>query len=145
MMQVIPFSVNHVVSIDMREHEAWITQDVLAQFAQEHAKRGQGYSMVEGGCIVACGGVDVVWKGVGEAWTILSRHIDRFKLSLHKSALRCIGEVTETYRLHRVQAHVIKGDEKAMRWINRLGFHPEAVLTAYGPNREDYIVYARLT
>lgn len=145
MMHVVPFSVNHVVSIDMREHEAWITRDVLSQFAQEHAKRGQGYSMVEGDCIVACGGVDVIWQGVGEAWTILSRHAENHKLSLHRTVLRCLNEIINSHRLHRVQAHVLKGDERAINWIIRLGFHPEAVLESFGLNREDYIVYARLT
>lgn len=145
MMQIIPFSVNHVVSIDMRDHETWASREMLEEFAQEHMRRGGGYSMVDDGKIIACGGVDVVWQGVGEAWTILSRHIEQHKLSLHRTTRCFLDNLIHMRRLHRVQAHVLKADERAVRWINALGFHAEAVLESFGPNREDYILYARLT
>ncbi len=97
------------------------------------------------GLTVASGGIDLMWDGVGEAWTIISRHIEKYRFSVHKAVKRYLEETTKEKNLHRVQAHVLRGDETAMRWIVRLGFHPEGLCKKYGPGGEDYILYARLS
>lgn len=143
-MHLIPFTPDHILAIDTPLLATYSRDDIYSA-AKDHAVRGECYTLSGDGLIVACGGVDVMWEGVGEAWTILSRHIVRYKKSLHRTTRECLEDIIDCNHLHRVQAHVLSTDATAIRWIERLGFHREGLCGRYGPHREDYLLYARLT
>lgn len=47
-------------------------------------------------------------------------------------------------KIHRLQMTTIVGWDILPRWARLLGFEYEGKLKAYGPNREDHLVYGRI-
>lgn len=92
--------------------------------------------------IVGCGGVIDIWRGVGHAWLLVSKEAEKNPFA----SLIVSREVMEAMfddGYHRIQATVLNGFQKAMRFIEFLKFKPESILKNYGPNKEDFIMYAR--
>ena len=94
--------------------------------------------------IVACGGIVLHWKGVGEAWGFTSDLVERYRIAWFREVERMIESVALACKLHRVHCAVITTDEKAIAFIERLEFELEGEFEWYGPNKESYYIYRRL-
>ena len=55
-----------------------------------------------------------------------------------------LDHIQEDFHLHRLQASVRGQDKIANRFVKWLGFKEEGIMERYGPNKADYIRYARL-
>ena len=110
-------------------------------FAGKLLLRGPAWTVLEDDRILACYGIVPICKGCGEAWAILAPEV-RERPFLFKFAIRSFATIRASGLYHRIQAHVDANHAGAVRLVEHLGFRKEAVLEAYGPNKETYFLYA---
>jgi len=94
-------------------------------------------------CLGAVGGT-VLWAGVAEVWAIFSKHIYTCPVQFTKGVLSVIQDYEQALTLHRVQAYVLEGEAMAYRWATTLGFASEGLLKAFGEDRRNYNIMARV-
>lgn len=105
--------------------------------------RHPGITLLAGAQVVACGGVVIIWPGVGEAWMRTSPLIERHPLAVLRLTKQFLASAVAGLKLRRLQCTVRKGYEPAIKWAERLGFSSEGVLRGFGPDGEDYIMFSR--
>ncbi len=134
-----------IVNGGLCEDDRWITEDRSAEACcRAFELGGPAYTLFDGdGRVIACGGVYLVRKGVGEAWTLVSSRATGMALAIHKTTVRILGRIIETYDLERVQA--VTKENHGRKWLKALGFHCE---TPEGMERyaggATYFMYARV-
>lgn len=89
---------------------------------------------------VAVFGAVIFWKGVAEAWSIITDDARRYKINITKAALAFFDIIHILYDLHRIQITVKKDDDRAVAWATYLGFEPEGLLRAYSSDKEDLYI-----
>ncbi|MBG0776972.1 MAG: hypothetical protein H0S85_11140 [Desulfovibrionaceae bacterium] len=108
------------------------------------ALRGPALTLTAHGHVAACAGVALFWPGVGEGWCAPSAWALAHPLSFNRAARAVLEHLARTAGLHRLQAHVLAHDRRALRWIAWLGFEPEGECPGYGPYGENVIRFRRL-
>lgn len=95
---------------------------------------------------LACFGVMPVWRGVGQAWAVLSEEILKdHPICLSRSAKMWLEHVERREKLRRIQAAVAVGHTSGQHWIQWLGFRYEGLMLNYGlGGRGDFHLYARV-
>jgi hypothetical protein len=104
---------------------------------------GPSYTGIIDGEVAICAGVVILWPGVGEAWIAAAPLVYQYPLFLHRNVTRMLDRIIAEYNLHRVQAIVTHDFVRGQRWIERIGFKREGMLTQYLPDKTDCIRYAR--
>ena len=146
MMEVVPFEASHLGSIQPR----WpFTLDAagneeLMERAASTAGAGPAWTAVVEDEPVACGGIVLLWPGVGEAWTFAGAGLDRSGLAFHRAVTAELETICRQHRLHRVQAACHANHKQGRRWLNLLGFREEGLMQFYGPHGHDFIRFARV-
>lgn len=102
-------------------------------------------ALVEHDLVVAIVGGNVLWNGVVHVWAVTTDHVPRFKKAVHAQVKNLLEAATISHEVHRFEATVRDDYEVGKKWIERLGFVEEATLKKYGPDKTDYILYARTT
>jgi hypothetical protein len=105
---------------------------------------GAGFSMIEDGQCIGCGGVIPRWSGVGEVWIAVSENLRRRPLLLVKETLRVMDMLNTRSGFHRLQLHIPSTDTGLKRWAESLGFTFEGRMLQYGPDKRDHDLYARI-
>lgn len=106
---------------------------------------GPAYTARHSGKIIFCGGIRLMWEGVGEVWSIGDKVLARrYAKEVYLWQDELLKQEVKNRRFHRLQAHVVKKWKSACNFMERLGFAPEAVLYKYGPDGSDYVLYARI-
>lgn len=105
------------------------------------------YTAIYESAIVAVGGLQVKWEGVGLLWLILTA--DCKKYGIHSLfALEAIKEkmeyLIEKNNLWRAEAAVRTDFPQAIKMIEFLGFEREGLMRKYFPDRTDAILYSRI-
>lgn len=91
---------------------------------------------IEDNGLAACGGIQPLWEGVGNAWLMVKQDV-KVK-SLVETVIRYIFE--SNYR--RVQCVVQRDFSKGRRFVRWLGFRREGVLKEYTREGKDVVLYA---
>jgi len=107
-------------------------------------RSGPAFTVELGEEILACGGIVILWPGVGTTWMNVSDNISSHKIWFHRTVKRMLLQIISIYKLHRIDAAIRVGIERDEKWAYKLGFTPEGPLNAYGPNKEDYYRFVRL-
>ena len=103
------------------------------------------YTLMDGGEIMAIGGIlSHPWPGLGEVFFYKSPLYDQHVLPYTRMILKPLNMLQKQGKFHRLQASIPMSDHCAIRFIEFLRFKMEAVLSDYGPDREDYLHYVRL-
>jgi len=92
---------------------------------------------------VGCGGVVLLWRGVGEAWSLSAPGLGRHALGLHRIVAARLAAVRAEHALHRIQTSVHIDNTQGRRWAARLGFKEEGMMQGYGPLGDDFMRLAR--
>jgi hypothetical protein len=92
---------------------------------------------------VAVFGCMIMWKGVGEAWSILSDSSKRYPIALIRGARAFLDSCTSSYHLHRLQITVKTSDAVAIKFAYALKFIPECNMEKYSADQEDYTLFRR--
>jgi hypothetical protein len=115
-----------------------------AKWAAEHKEYGPAYTGTRNGEIIACGGIMILWPGVGEAWA-------NFGASARKSPkdiLYCIRKgldiITDAYELIRVQALATPDFPESIRFLKHLGFVEEGYFCKYWEDGRDAVMMAKV-
>lgn len=94
---------------------------------------------------ICVAGLVPIWHGRAEAWTCISRAVGRHEmLWLHKHVLAYLHDAQREERFRRIEAWTLNRFREGHRWLNMLGFEPEAVLRSYTPQGDDVMMYARI-
>lgn len=94
---------------------------------------------------IAVVGLQQLCPGVGEVWSVTSEAIHECPIAFHRSVLDVLHHYELKLELHRLQLTVRASFVDGIRWAKSLGFTQEAVMKKYGPNQEDYCLFARIS
>lgn len=112
----------------------------------ENMKReDRSFTLIDNGHLIVAGGIFEIWPGMGEAWLIPSDKIDNYKLKMIKTLRRHMDKIIAEDNLVRLQASVREDFPVAHRFIEFMGFKREGLMTNYGPDGANHILYARTT
>jgi hypothetical protein len=146
-INVVPFESYLLKVMDLYE----VDQELFTQFPDylsfinNAAKQGNGFAVCVDGKPMTCFGVVPLWKGVGEIWMIPDKFmLSKFKTKFHKGAFKFMLTTAKQLKLHRIQCTVKSNNTRAIKWIESMKFLKEGIVKQYGPDKEDYIMYARL-
>ncbi len=102
------------------------------------ANSGEAWTCVYNGRIVSCGGYELLWKGVGQAWFICVTDINLMVLKENK---RKFLKVVKNAELWRVQAPMSPDFGIGIRFTEYMGFEHEATLVKYNADKSDVLLY----
>lgn len=145
-VRVVPFRAEHLLDMHLREHDRRSVSAVpggLKALAPLWKAGGPAFTLLDGERTLACAGVLLPRRGLGEAWAVTSPGVERAALSLHRAAKRGLTEIIESRGLCRVQATVSMKNKAAIRWAERLGFEKEAVMRSF-VDEEAYVLYGKV-
>jgi hypothetical protein len=140
--QLEPFKAEHILDMKLAERSQIIFMipgllDAYETLEGSHTFRHEGR-------IFACGGVLKLWEGMGEAWFVLADDIDLPVFSVCAIVKDYVDSLIGT-KYRRLQATIKCDDDKAIRFIEWLGFEREGFMRQYGVEGADYYIYARGT
>ena len=100
----------------------------------------------DGEQIIAVGGINWYWEGVGEAWCILHERSQGCRFTTYR-ALRMMHKIllNRSKQFNRVQATVRTTWPEAIKMVEKLGYKREGLLKKYCPDGADVYMYAVTT
>ncbi len=105
------------------------------------------YTVIYEGQIVAVGGLQVKWEGVGMFWLILTADSKKFGIHGLRALFAIrekVAELIEKNNLHRAEAAVRVDFSRAIAMIESLGFEREGLMKQYYPDKTDSWLYAKV-
>ncbi len=146
MIELVDFNLEHVENIKKDDLDSNIFSFIgdLSKIAIGYAAGGPAITLIDGDEVLACGGVLKFWRGVGEAWLMVSPRGRTQVISLYRYMESFLALCGTKWGFHRVQASVYEKHDIAHRCAFRLGFIPEGMMIAHGPNKENFVRYVRL-
>lgn len=142
-MKLVNFKIEHFDRMDI-EPTSHLRREYRERY-EMYAQNGSAFTLLDKeGNILACGGVVVHWAGVGEVWILKSKSLSEHPVSAFRVGRFGIADALERLNLHRIQATVEAGDVLAQNYIEAFDFVLEGKLRCYGPEKQDYFLYARV-
>lgn len=139
------------------EDMLWIIQDGIKEFgikcipteqmvelAETREANGQCITGWVDGHVVGCGGIDMMWPGVGEVWMFLSYETDKYPVKAFRVIKKGIDKLIQDNDLWRCQAWCGKNFTQGHTLFRHLKFKPEGVAERYMSDGTDAILYARI-
>lgn len=90
--------------------------------------------------IIAIGGLNVIWEGRAELWSLISKYAGRYLFRVISIAQTLIQDSG----CKRIEATVDVGFESGVRFIKLLGFNMEGYLQSYRPDGKDVLLFTRI-
>ncbi len=118
-----------------------MSEDHIKELAQARENNGQCITGVVDGRIVGCGGIDLMWKGVGEVWIMLVSEVDKYPVKAYEVIRDGLDKLIKDNNLWRVQAWGRIGFDASHTLFRHLNFVPEGIARKYGHDGTDYILY----
>lgn len=142
-IEIIPFEVEHALNLDVRGFDKSMQNNKrFLEWAEMNCSGGPAFSGIMNDKIIGCGGVRIIWDGVGEAWALFSEDINRYTKEAYYYINKFLNIIIKDQNLHRVQAHIRTDVPVFARYIENLGFKREAVLEKFDTDKQDYYLYA---
>ncbi len=117
--------------------------DMVRDFAKaKEARDGPAMTAVLDGLIIGCGGLEICWPGMAEAWIVARADLDRKALSAARLVKRKLLEWAKEYSLVRIQAPLRTDFDLGIRFAEWLGFQYEGTLRKYHPDQCDAFLYS---
>ena len=144
--KVVPFSPFHASMMSLNEHEEATRRCVpdWLRRLEVQSTLGPCFTGLFYGKPMLSFGILPVWGGLAEAWMIPDRDIGRVAVPLCRLARAFFNHCETTMALRRIQILVRSPNVRAIDWAKFLYFEPEATLTAFGPDGENYLMMRRL-
>lgn len=105
------------------------------------------YVVIYEGSIVAVGGLQVRWEGVGLLWLILTANCKRDGIHGFRALYAIyerMEELIENNALHRAEAAVRTDFPQAIEMIEAFGFEREGIMRQHCPDKADSYLYSRI-
>ncbi|MCB1739056.1 MAG: hypothetical protein KDK91_01700 [Gammaproteobacteria bacterium] len=99
-----------------------------------------GVAVVSGDDVIACGGVTILWPGVGELWAAFDAGHPQ-AAAAHVALVRAYRKGRDDLGLWRCQATIDAHNDVALLYASRAcwGMHSEGLMRMYGPAGEDCV------
>lgn len=142
-MKLTAFKAEHLLEMDTLD-----TKDTVGQIDaiyQRGLKRegAKAFTAMHEGKIIGCGGIEILWEGVGEGWVVPSIHVADHKRETIEICIKGLKHILdEDAELKRIHALIMTGFPPGDRLMEILGFTYEGTLKKYGLHGEDYKMYA---
>lgn len=137
------FKVDHLLSLDEKTRLRLGLVPEWVEKAYAYEKSGPCYTGFVDGEVIACAGVHLLWPGCGEAWAVVTPKVYDNPLFFHRAVKNLLQHIINKHKLYRVQATVLDGFARGMKWLEVLGFECEGLMRKY-LNDEDHWRYARV-
>jgi hypothetical protein len=136
----------HLEKIELREPDRSDVESIphFKKACEMYEKLGGAYTLLSEDGVVCIAGVTPIWPGVGSAWSITSDLVKKYPKSYYKATLQFLGAISGDWKLHRIQTTTHCDNEIAANWLEHLGFVCEGVMKAYGVDKKDHYLYARV-
>ena len=139
MLDLVKFETRHIMDINTA-----FDFSVSARRAFESNAEVHGYTLLDGEEIIVCGGVHMMWTGVGEGWLVMSKEAYEKPITVARYTQRLFDTIMGDNAMWRVQASVHTNDEQSVRFAEWLGFEIEGVMKKFGPDGTNYFRMARV-
>lgn len=144
--KIIPFEAPHIRLIRNVDESKFygISNEQMIRYSHEAQKSGPAWTVITDGEVILCGGAKIVMPGMGEAWTYFSEDIHSHALAVHRIVKKMLQFIIDEHKLRRIQAISKETVPDAGRWLEALGFQKEGVLRKFGPEGDNFVLYARV-
>lgn len=112
----------------------------------EQSTKGPAFTAEVDGEVLGCGGVVVLWPGVGACWMTLAEDIGKHGLWLCKVTIEFLDKATRDLTLHRLEAMALHECVRNQKWLELCGFRREetGIARAYLADKRDAVRYERV-
>ena len=144
MVEFVPFVPGHLAVLRLQAAQD-LLQPLLADpaYGVSIAVPGLSWSGITDGSVIGCAGILPQSPGRAIAWALIGSIPARDWVAVTGMVRRQIAEARR-HGLWRIEA-VVRADFPAgRRWVEALGFACEGLMRAYGPDRSDCYLYARV-
>lgn len=139
-MHVIPFIPSHLALLEIQPAQVYMAPALTRRYGEALAESGPAFSAACGGSLVGAAGIANQHPGTGRAWALLSPAAGPWLPTITKACLRFFLDA----RYRRIEATVLTGWAAGARWAAMLGFEREGTMRGYGPDGQDFDLYARV-
>jgi hypothetical protein len=108
------------------------------------ASAGPAFTLIVHGRVGAIFGFVLLWRGLAEAWMVVTPHVRPIALPFSRQSRKLIDIVALSLHLRRVQIHVHTANLPAARWAKVAGFAIEATLPFYTADGQDVYLMSRI-
>lgn len=116
--------------------------DHIRDLAQARENNGQCVTGVVNDEIVGCGGIDLIFEGVGEVWLMLTYKVDKYPIRAYEVIKEGLAKLIKDNNLWRTEAWCRKGFTKGHSLFRHLGFKIEGLARKRSPDGVDSFLYA---
>lgn len=142
-IRIIPYQPGHLDVMEIRDIHRQ-REDVEAALRVLHANPSAHLAtLLIGNEVMAIVGLVKLHDGLAEVSAVTSPLVSVIPLGFTKMCRGLIASYMRDLSLHRVQLYVRTDYKAGVRWAGVLGFQQEAHLRAYGPERQNFYLFAR--
>jgi hypothetical protein len=137
--EIVRYVPDHLRALRLQPMQAELRPVITAgDLAEQVARSGPAWTVLDGGQPVACAGFQFPWPGRAIAWAALGecgRRMARITRAVRQELMRCPAE--------RIECHVKAGFGAGKRWAAALGFAQESLMPRFYGG-EDFWCYVIL-
>lgn len=136
-----PLRPEHILSVHLQPMQMTSAGLLTPEYAQLLCSSTQiGWTLVEDGVVLGCGGLVECWENRAQAWTLISEPLlERFRTA-HRMVRAKLAEAP----WRRIEMDVDTEHKAAIAWAEHLGFVAEGVRRKYTVDGRDMILFARV-
>jgi len=105
----------------------------------------EAFTIFDGDKVISILGIRVIWGGLGEVFTIMCDDIRDHGKALYEGCILSLPTMFKALKLRRLQATVIVGFDKGIKFIENLGFKRDGVMRKWTPDGKDVYLYSIVT
>ena len=140
--KIVDFEPHHIDQITYRSADAVFIHENKENLV-DRLPKGFSFSGTYDDQVFAMFGLVPYWKGCYECWLIPASDLDTHTMKMHRTSIRFFEYTAKVLRAKRYQCYVFSGNVRAVRWIEMMVFKKEGLMKNFGPNQEDFFLYAR--
>lgn len=138
-LYMIGFKSWHLKSLKLRPEDGELDLDRLGK---KYEIVGPAYTCIDRKKILFCAGIIILWRGVGESWSLCDVEVKNYPREVLFYQKECLFKEIEANKLHRIQAHCLTTWRSGYRFLERLGFEREGLVRKYDSEGRDYYLYS---
>lgn len=143
--KTVDFHYGHIHLMELTDYSREASRNIpdFAMYVGRQAENTPAFTVLVGGRPVLSFGIVPLWEGSAEGWMVPSNLIRSNAVATVRGAREIFYHIGTAMQLRRLQFMVRSSHLQATRFAEKLYFKREATLAKYGPEGDDYHVYAR--
>ena len=124
---------------ELMDYDASFTENRI-----DFALAGLSYTLLHNNIPLCSGGIIPTWMGSAQGWVISSKRIFTNKIKAARLIKQRTDLLCANNKIWRLQTAVKANFKTGIRFAEFLGFKNEGLMRAYGPDKTDYYLMARI-